>query len=153
MGFHLQSENPQSPWDLQGDFKYLVPLILTRRECLQEIILNKDGEGKNHNLDTHGRGNKGRATLRGQLSDEEKLDFLMSLIELYVMTTSATMTFLYISHADHCDPSSINFLRRMVNKTLKNIDFLLKNKEQINDSELAYLFDLTVKYPFSSFCH
>ena len=41
----------------------------------------------------------------------------------------------------------------MVNKTLKNIDFLLKNKEQINDSELAYLFDLTVKYPFSSFCH
>ena len=34
----------------------------------------------------------------------------------------------------------------MVNKTLKNIDFLLKNKEQINDSELAYLFDLTVKY-------
>ena len=41
----------------------------------------------------------------------------------------------------------------MVNKTLKNIDFLLKNKERINDSELAYLFDLTVKYPFSSFCH
>ena len=41
----------------------------------------------------------------------------------------------------------------MVNKTLKNIDFLLKNKQQINDSELAYLFDLTVKYPFSSFCH
>ena len=41
----------------------------------------------------------------------------------------------------------------MVNKTLKNIDLLLKNKEQINDSELAYLFDLTVKYPFSSFCH
>ena len=40
----MQSKNPQSPWDLEGDFKYLVPLILTRRECLQEIILNKDGE-------------------------------------------------------------------------------------------------------------
>ena len=120
MGFHLQSKNPQSPWDLEGDFKYLVPLILTRRECLQEIILNKDGEGKNHNLDTHGRGNKGRATLRGQLSDEEKLDFLMSLIELYVMTTSATMIILYISHADHCDPSSINFLRRMVSNNRTN---------------------------------
>ena len=38
----------------------------------------------------------------------------------------------------------------MVNKTLKNIDFLLKNKEQIIDSELAYLFDLTVN-AFSSF--
>jgi len=41
----------------------------------------------------------------------------------------------------------------MVNTSLKNIDFLIQNKDQINDRELEAIYDLSVKYPYSSFCH
>ena len=41
----------------------------------------------------------------------------------------------------------------MVNTSLKNIDFLIQNKDQINDRELEAIYNLSVKYPYSSFCH
>ena len=41
----------------------------------------------------------------------------------------------------------------MVNTSLKNIDFLIQNKDQINDRDLEAIYNLTVKYPYSSFCH
>lgn len=41
----------------------------------------------------------------------------------------------------------------MVNTSLKNIDYLIQNKDQINDRDLEALYNLTVKYPYSSFCH
>lgn len=41
----------------------------------------------------------------------------------------------------------------MVNTSLKNIDFLIQNKDQINDRDLEAIYNLSVKYPYSSFCH
>ena len=41
----------------------------------------------------------------------------------------------------------------MVNTSLKNIDFLIQNKDQINDRELEVIYKLSVRYPYSSFCH
>ena len=41
----------------------------------------------------------------------------------------------------------------MVNTSLKNIDFLIQNKDQINDRELEVIYNLSVRYPYSSFCH
>ncbi len=41
----------------------------------------------------------------------------------------------------------------MVSNSVKNIDFLIKNKDQVNDNDLAILFNLTIEYPYSSFCH
>ena len=41
----------------------------------------------------------------------------------------------------------------MVNTSLKNIDYLIQNKDQINDRDLEAIYNLTVKYPYSSFCH
>ena len=41
----------------------------------------------------------------------------------------------------------------MVNTSLKNIDFLIQNKDQINDRELEAIYKLSVRYPYSSFCH
>ena len=41
----------------------------------------------------------------------------------------------------------------MVNTSLKNIDFLIQNKDQINDLELEAIYNLSVRYPYSSFCH
>ena len=41
----------------------------------------------------------------------------------------------------------------MVNTSLKNIDFLIQNKDQINDRELEAIYNLSVRYPYSSFCH
>ena len=41
----------------------------------------------------------------------------------------------------------------MVNTSLKNIDFLIQNKDQINDLELEAIYKLSVRYPYSSFCH
>ena len=41
----------------------------------------------------------------------------------------------------------------MVNTSLKNIDFLIQNKDQINDHDLEAIYNLSVKYPYSSFCH
>ena len=40
----------------------------------------------------------------------------------------------------------------MVNHEIKNIKSLIKFPSKVNDKELAYFFDLTLKYPFSSLC-
>jgi hypothetical protein len=40
----------------------------------------------------------------------------------------------------------------MVNYEIKNISSLIENPLKVNDKELQYIFDLTLKYPSSSFC-
>ena len=40
----------------------------------------------------------------------------------------------------------------MVNHEIKNINSLIQNPSKVSDKELAYFFDLTLKYPSSSFC-
>ena len=40
----------------------------------------------------------------------------------------------------------------MVNHEIRNISSLIENPEKVNDKELTYFFDLTLKYPSSSFC-
>ena len=40
----------------------------------------------------------------------------------------------------------------MVNHNIKNIEELINNPEKINDQDLSYFFDLTLKYPASNFC-
>ena len=40
----------------------------------------------------------------------------------------------------------------MVNHEIKNISSLIENPSKVNDKELTYFFDLTLKYPSSSFC-
>ena len=40
----------------------------------------------------------------------------------------------------------------MVNHNIKNIAELINNPEKINDQDLSYFFDLTLKYPASNFC-
>ena len=40
----------------------------------------------------------------------------------------------------------------MVNHEIRNISSLIENPSKVNDKELTYFFDLTLKYPFSSFC-
>ena len=41
----------------------------------------------------------------------------------------------------------------MVNTSLKNIDSIIENKDQVNDRDLEALYNLTVDYPYSSFCY
>ena len=41
----------------------------------------------------------------------------------------------------------------MVNTSLKNIDSIIENKDQVNDRDLEALYNLTVEYPYSSFCY
>ena len=40
----------------------------------------------------------------------------------------------------------------MVNHEIKNINSLINTPSKVNDKELAYFFDLTLKYPSSSLC-
>ena len=40
----------------------------------------------------------------------------------------------------------------MVNHEIRNITSLIENPSKVNDKELSYFFDLTLKYPSSSFC-
>ena len=40
----------------------------------------------------------------------------------------------------------------MVNHEIKNINSIIKSPSKVNDKELAYFFDLTLKYPSSSLC-
>ena len=40
----------------------------------------------------------------------------------------------------------------MVNHEIRNISSLIENPSKVNDKELTYFFDLTLKYPSSSFC-
>ena len=40
----------------------------------------------------------------------------------------------------------------MVNHKIKNINSLIQNPSKVNDKELTYFLDLTLKYPSSSFC-
>ena len=39
----------------------------------------------------------------------------------------------------------------MVNHKIKNINSLIQNPSKVNDKELTYFLDLTLKYPSSSF--
>lgn len=40
----------------------------------------------------------------------------------------------------------------MVNHNIKNIEELINNPEKINEQDLSYFFELTLKYPSSNFC-
>ena len=40
----------------------------------------------------------------------------------------------------------------MVNHEIRNISSLIENPSKVNDKELTYFLDLTLKYPSSSFC-
>jgi len=130
MGFCLLSEDTQSPWDLKGELKHLVPFMLKKRRCLDEIILSRDACGPTKtSIDGNAEGAIDFNSENTQpFTDDEKLHFLMCLVELYIITTSATMIVLYISHADHCDVSTINFLQKVVlNNPTNRWPFLIIN--------------------------
>ena len=46
----------------------------------------------------------------------------------------------------------IKYLEENGKHEIKNINSLIENPSKVNDKELTYFFDLTLKYPSSSFC-